>query len=106
MMTLDGGWALIISGVLVLVMGGVGTLIWRHVDNARDSGDEAQKSAAKVLEDLNFHKMESLRFQTHVAETYARITGVERMENNINNILARMEVKLDTLKDQKSGFHV
>lgn len=99
-MTLDGGWALIISGVLVLIMGGVGVLIWRHVDNAQQAGDAAAEKVVKLLEELNAHKMEALRFEKHVAETYARITGVERMETNINNILARMEVKIDVLKDK------
>lgn len=98
-MTLDGGWALIISGLLVLVLGGVGVLVWRHVDNA-------QEDAEKALEELNAFKLESLRFQTHVAETYARLAGVERMETNIFAVMSRFETKLDTLLEHRSQKHV
>lgn len=104
-MTLDGGWGLIIAGILCAIVTAAGALIWRHVDNAQKAADEAGEKSVKLLEELNAHKMEALRFEKHVAETYARITGVERMETNINNILARMEVKIDVLKDQRATHH-
>jgi hypothetical protein len=97
-MTLDGGWALIISGVLVLFLTGVSVLVWRHVDNA-------QEDAKKALEEIMALKMEFLRFQTHVAETYARLSGVERMETNIFAVMARFEAKLDTLLESRSAHH-
>lgn len=97
-MTLDGGWALIISGLLVLIAGGGGALIWRHVDNA-------QADAAKALEELNAFKLESLRFQTHVAETYARTSGVERMESMLSATMVRFETKLDALIGHRTSNH-
>lgn len=97
-MTIDAGVATIISGVLVLFLTGVGVLIWRHVDNAKNVAD-------KAVEENNAIKMEFLRFQTHVAETYARLSGVERMETNIFAVMARFETKLDTLLEFRSGHH-
>lgn len=97
-MTLDGGWALIISGVLVLFLSGVAVLVWRHVDNAQEDAD-------KALEENTATKMEFLRFQTHVAETYARTSGVERMETNIFAVMARFETKLDTLLENRGTRH-
>lgn len=97
-MTLDGGWALIISGVLILFLSGVAVLVWRHVDNA-------QADADKALEETTATKMEFLRFQTHVAETYARLSGVERMETNIFAVMARFEAKLDTLLENRGTRH-
>jgi len=94
-MTLDGGWALIIAGVLVLVMGGAGALIWRHVDNAQDEGEEANKAVAAVSLALHAEQVERLKFERHVAETYARTSGVERMETNIFAVMNRFETKLD-----------
>lgn len=104
-MTLDGGWALIISGILVLVLSGVGVLVWRHVDNAQEAAEYAQTSAAKVLEELNAHKLESLRFERHVAETYARTSGVERMESMLSATMVRFETKLDALIGNRSQHH-
>lgn len=97
-MTLDGGWALIISGILVLIMGGVGVLIWRHVDNAQADADEAISALHKLKED-------HLRFETHVANTYARLSGVERMETNLFAVMARFETKLDSLLEYRSHPH-
>lgn len=104
-MSLDGGWALIISGILVLVMGGASALIWRHVDNAQDAADKARDEADKVNDELTAFKMESLRFQTHVAETYARLSGVERMETNIYATMVRFETKLDALLENRNLNH-
>lgn len=89
-MTLDGGWALIISGVLVLFLTGVAILVWRHVDNA-------QADAKEAIAELHRVKEAGMRFETHVAENYARLTGVERMETNLNAGMQRVEGKLDSL---------
>lgn len=97
-MTLDGGWALIISGVLVLFLSGVAVLVWRHVDNA-------QEDAQKAIDEIHALKEEFLQFQTHVAEKYARVSGVERMETNIFAVLARLEAKIDGLNGQRNSHH-
>lgn len=104
-MTLDGGWALIIAGVLVLVLGGACALIWRHVDNAQKAADEAHTAIAEMTKDMHRQKEESLRFETHVANTYARLLGVERMETNIFAVMARFETKLDTLLEYRGTHH-
>ncbi len=104
-MTLDGGWALIIAGVLVLIVGGASALIWRHVDNAQKTADAAHEALAGLTRDMHRQKEESLRFETHVANTYARLLGVERMETNIFAVMARFETKLDTLLEYRSHPH-
>ncbi|SIO58434.1 hypothetical protein [Paraburkholderia phenazinium] len=104
-MTLDGGWGLIIAGMLVLIVGAVGTLIWRHVDNAQKSASEAHEALARLAEKVHAQKEDSLRFETHVANTYARLLGVERMETNIFAVMARFETKLDTLLEYRSNNH-
>ncbi len=104
-MTMDGGWALIISGVLVLILGGGGALIWRHVDNAQKKADAAHEALAELTKEMHRQKEESLRFETHVANTYARLLGVERMETNIFAVMARFETKLDTLLEYRSNHH-
>jgi len=104
-MTLDGGWALIIAGLLVLVLGGVGALIWRHVDNAQAAANAAHTAIDELTKDMHRQKEESLRFETHVANTYARLLGVERMETNIFAVMARFETKLDTLLEYRGNHH-
>ena len=105
-MTLDGGWALIIAGVLVLIMGAAGTLIWRHVDNAQEAGDEAKEAAEKVATALHLEQIERLKFERHVAETYARTSGVERMETNIFAVMNRFESKLDKVLESSIAHGV
>jgi hypothetical protein len=97
-MTLDGGWGLIIAGLLCAVVTAAGALIWRHVDNA-------QKDAEKAIEETMALNVNFLQFQTHVAETYARILGVERMETNIFAVMSRFETKLDKLLENRSQHH-
>ena len=91
-MTLDGGWALIISGVLCVVLGGVGTLIWRHVDSAQDTATEAMHHAHKI-------ETEFLRYKAHVAENYAPRPSMERMEESIYAVISRLETKIDRIID-------
>lgn len=104
-MTLDGGWALIIAGLLCAVVAGASALVWRHVDNAQKTADEAHESLSDLTKEMHRQKEESLRFETHVANTYARLLGVERMETNIFAVMARFETKLDTLLEYRSTHH-
>lgn len=86
-------WALVTSGVLVTVVTGVGILIWKHVDNAAGN-------AIKALEGLHLMQISGLEYQTHVAETYARLSGVERMESGVFAVLNRLEAKVDKLQER------
>ena len=104
-MTLDGGWGLIIAGLLCAVVAGAAALIWRHVDNAQATADEARKEVIALLKEMHKFKEEHLRFETYVANTYARLSGVERMEATISATMVRFETKLDTLLEHRSSHH-
>lgn len=104
-MTLDGGWALIIAGVLVALITGGGALIWRHVDNAQTTADEARKEVIDTLKEIHRFKEESLRFETYVEKTFARVSGVERMETILSATMVRFETKLDALIGHRSQHH-
>ena len=93
MMDMPEVWALAISGILVIVLGGVGTLIWRHVDNAQEVADEALEKAHDVETDF-------LRYRVHVAENYVPRPALERMETSIYEVIARLEHKLDRVIDR------
>lgn len=99
-MTLDGGWGLIIATVVGVVLVWIGNLIVGHFGNAAGNGDKAHDRIDALNRIVEENEKDYLRFQTKVAETYARITGVERMETNIFAVLARLEAKIDDMKDQ------
>jgi len=104
-MTLDGGWALIIAGILVLIVGGASALIWRHVDNAQNDANEARKEVIDLLKEMHRFKEESLRFETYVEKTFARVSGVERMETILSATMVRFETKLDSLIGHRVPNH-
>lgn len=89
-MSLDGGWALIISGFAVLIVGGAAALIWRHVDNAQAEADAARSETAAL-------RTEFLTYKAHVAENYTPIRAAERMETSIFAVITRLEGKVDRL---------
>src|SRR5580700_10479321 len=95
-------WAGIIGSLVLAAVAGASALIWRHVDNAQKEGegakeraDAAHEEVQKVLGELHNEQVERLKFERHVAETYARTSGVERMETNIFAVMNRFETKLD-----------
>lgn len=99
-MTLDGGWGLIIATIVGVLLVWVGNLVTGHFSNATSKGDDAHQRIDDVNERIDVNEKEFLRFQTHVAETYARVPGIERMENNIFAALNRLEAKVDKLQER------
>jgi hypothetical protein len=99
-MTLDGGWGLIIATVVGVMLVWVGNLIAGHFNNSKEKGDGAHERIDGLNERIEVNEREFLRFQTHIAETYARVPGIERMENNIFAVLNRLEAKVDKLQER------
>lgn len=104
-MTLDGGWGLIIATVVGVVLVWVGTLVSGHFSNAKEKGEGAHERVDALISRVDEFERDYLRSQTKVAETYARISGVERMETNIFAVLARLEAKIDDMKQQGAPHH-
>jgi chromosome segregation ATPase len=104
-MTLDGGWGLIIATVIGVVMVWIGTLVQGHFGHASTKGESAHARVDDLEEQVTVNEKEFLRFQTHVAENYAKHAQMERLENNIFSALTRLEVKVDGVKDKLNGDH-
>jgi hypothetical protein len=99
-MTLDGGWGLIIATVVGVMLVWIGNLISGHFSNAKEKGDGAHERVDALNQRVDEFERDYLRSQTKAAETFARISGVERMETNIFAVLARLEAKIDDMKPQ------
>lgn len=104
-MTLDGGWGLIIATIVGVVLVWVGNLASGHFGHATSKGDTAHARVDALAEQVDVNEKEFLRFQTHVAENYAKHAQMERLENNIFSALTRLEVKVDGVKDKLNGDH-
>jgi hypothetical protein len=109
-MTLDNGWALIIATVIGVVLVWVGNLVGKHFDNTEGDNDQAHKKIEKIFEliaetnkAIAAQQLESSKYQTHVAENYARITMVERLETNLFSVVTRLEQKVDELLRGSKG---
>lgn len=99
-MTLDGAWGLIIATVVGVVLVWVGNMAGGLFNHSKEKGDGAHVRIDELTERVDVFEKESLRFHTHVAETYARVPGIERMENNIFAALNRLESKVDKLQER------
>lgn len=99
-MTLDGGWGLIIAAIVSVLLVWVGNIVGKLFSSTKEKGDGAHARIDELTERVDVFEKESLRFHTHVAETYARVPGIERMENNIFAALNRLEAKVDKLQDR------
>lgn len=104
-MTLDGGWGLIIASVVTVVLMWIGNLVGGHFSNSKEKGEGAHDRIDGLESRVNEFEKDYLRSQTKVAETYARISGVERMETNIFAVLARLEAKIDDMKNAGATHH-
>lgn len=101
-MTWDGGLGLMLATVVGVLLVWIGNLVTGHFSNATSKGDNAHERIDELTERIDVFEKESLRFHTHVAETYARVPGIERMENNIFAALNRLEAKVDKLQERGS----
>lgn len=104
-MTLDGGWGLIIATIVGVVLVWIGNMASGHFGNAAKRGETAHTRLDDLAEQVEVNEKEFLRFQTHVAENYAKHAQMERLENNIFSALTRLEVKVDGVKDKLNGDH-
>ena len=104
-MTLDGGWGLIIATALGVFMVWIGNLVQGHFGHSSNKGETAHAKIDALGERVDVNEKEFLRFQTHVAENYAKHAQMERLENNIFSALTRLEVKVDGVKDKLNGDH-
>lgn len=102
-MTMDGGWGLIIATVVGVVLVWIGNLAAGHFGHAAQRGSAAHDRIDGLAEQVEVNEKEFLRFQTHVAENYAKHAQMERLENNIFSALTRLEVKVDGVKDKLNG---
>ena|SRR5271167_3789272 len=99
-MTLDNGWALIIATVIGVVLVWGGQLVTKHWGNAEDGTNEAHHKIEDILKAIANLRSDFQRYQTHVAENYAKIPAIERMESNIFAAIARIEAKIDKLQEK------
>lgn len=97
-MTMDGGWGLIIATVVGVVLVWIGNLTVKHFDNSEDKADSAGDR-------VNALEKEFLKYQAHVAENYQKIETANRMEEKIFGVLARVEAKVDDLRNERSQHH-
>lgn len=96
-MTLDGGWGLIIATVVGVVLVWCGNIAAKHWGNSEDDTKAAHAHIEELFVLYRDLALQFQRYQTHVAESYAKIPALERMENNIYAAMARIEGKLDRL---------
>lgn len=99
-MTWDSGGAIMLSSIITVILMWIGSLVSKHFGNTEQSSDKAHDRIAELAEVVEVHEREFLQYQKHVAETYARIASIERMESNIYASLLRLEAKMDKLQDR------
>ncbi|MBU7436526.1 hypothetical protein [Paraburkholderia fungorum] len=105
MMTWDSGGAILLGSFGTVVLIWIGNLVTGHFGHAAKKGDDAHDRIDGAVERMEVNEKEFLRFQTHVAENYAKQEQVVRLENNIFSALQRLEVKVDGVKDKLNGDH-
>ncbi|MGF6764073.1 chromosome segregation ATPase [Paraburkholderia sp. GAS33] len=104
-MTWDGGLGLILATIVGVVLVWIGNMVTGHFGHASQKGETAHARLDALAEQVDVNEKEFLRFQTHVAENYAKHAQMERLENNIFSALTRLEVKVDGVKDKLNGDH-
>jgi pyruvate-formate lyase-activating enzyme len=97
-MTLDGGWGLIIATVIGVVLVWLRDIAVKHFSNGEDDIKAAHEKIKEQEVFLRDIALQFQRYQTHVAENYAKIPAVERMETNIYSVMRRIEEKIDRLQ--------
>lgn len=99
-MTWDSGGAIILSSVLAVIMVWVGNLVSKHWGNTESDTNEAHEKIEELLNAVGNLRSDFQKYQTHVAENYAKIPAIERMESNIFAAIARIEHKIDKLQER------
>lgn len=99
-MTLDSGWALIISTLIGVVLVWVGNLVGKHFGNNEATADEAHQKIEDIYRLITNLRTDFLEYQRHIAENYAKTAQVERMETGILSALQRLEQKIDRIQER------
>jgi hypothetical protein len=97
-MTLDNGWALIISTVVGVFLMWIGALIGKHFSNGEHETEEAHAKIEALELRLTAQELAFAKYQTHVAENYPKNRVLEQMEAKLIAAMLRMEQKLDKLR--------
>ena len=104
-MTWDSGGAILVGSFGAVILVWIANMVVKHFSNTEDDAKDAHKRIDDLDEKCDVREKEFLRFQTHVAENYAKQEQMVRLENNIFSALTRLEVKVDGVKDKLSGDH-
>ena len=99
-MTWDSGGAIILSSVLAVIMVWIGNLVSKHWGNTESDTSEAHEKIEEILKAIASLRSDFQTYQTHVAENYAKIPEIHRMETNIFAAIARIEHKIDKLQER------
>ena len=84
-------WALIIATLVGVVLTWIGTLVSSHFTNVKGGADAAHSEVQALASEF-------LKFQIQVANEYAKISEVNRLEEGIIAVLTRLETKFDNLQ--------
>lgn len=88
-MTLDGGWGAIIASVVLVLLSGIGIVIWSHLENAQKDAQEALKLCREV-------RVELLEYKEKASEKFAR-------DADLKGVLAEIFKKLDEIQKSLSN---
>jgi hypothetical protein len=94
-MTLDNGWAMIISSVLTVFLIWIGNIAVKHFTDTQGKATSTDEAVSKLYQEF-------LKFQTHVAEHYVKAASVENIRRDIFGVIARLESKVDRLLEKDS----
>lgn len=98
-MTWDSGGAILLGSFITVCLIWIGNLVVKHFTNNEDAAEGAHLRINALDERVDNFEREFLRSQTDNAKTYARISGVERMETSIFAVLTRLEEKIDNMRN-------
>jgi len=104
-MTWDSGGAIILSTVIGVVLVWIGGMISKHFGNNEQTASEAHDKIDELDKRIVALDLAQRDFKTHVAEHYAKLAVIEKMEGAILAAMLRLEQKIDKMKDQHNGSH-
>ena len=88
-MTLDGGWGLIISTIIGIVLVWIGNMAAKHFGNSEQATEAAHDRIAALSEKIAEVAMDLLKHQRYVAETYVPKQAFERIEAKLDRLIER-----------------
>lgn len=98
-MTLDGGWGLIIATMIGVLMTWLGGLVVKHFSNNEEAADGAHSAVKELDKRVTALQIDQLEYKAYMAEHYAKIAQLERMESTIFAVMQRIEQKVDRLQE-------